>query len=105
MSKKKPVYVQIPVGYVCVKLDDLLHNQCVLDARDHETTYIRHELYKAQGENENLKKQLSDANEKVASLEKELNEKQDSTMYWYHLYNDLAEKLKAVQINDEAEKT
>lgn len=105
MSKKKPVYVEIPVGYVCVKLDDLLHNQCVLDARDHETAYIRHELYKAQDQVEDLKKQLSDANEKVSSLEKELNEKQDSTMYWYHLYNDLAEKLKAVQINAEAEKT
>ena len=105
MSKKKPVYVEIPVGYVCIKMDDLLQKQTCIEARDQENFSLRKNLYIAQDENENLKKQLADANEKVASLEKKLNEKQDSTMYWYHLYNNLSEKLKAVQINAEAEKT
>lgn len=105
MSKKKPVYVSIPVGYVCVKLDDLLHNQCVLDARDHEITYIRHELYKAQDQVEDLKKQLSDANEKVASLEEELNKQQDSIMYWFNKYQSLCNELEKVKSNAKAKTT
>lgn len=102
---KKQQLVHIPVGHVCLKVGDVLHQQTVIDARDNENAYLRHTLYAAQDENENLKKQLSEAEKKIEELEKELNEKQDSTMYWYHLYNNLAEKLKAVQINAEAEKT
>ena len=93
MSKKCPVYVSIPVGHVCVKLDDLLQKQYYLDAMEHEATYIRHELYKVQDENENLKKQLSEADKKIEELQRDFKTRSDAMVYWNKEYEKLKKKL------------
>ena len=105
MSKKKPIYVNIPVGHVCVKMDYLQQKQICIETREKENFYLRHELYKVQDENENLKKQLAEAEEKVAALENELSEKQDRILYWYQKYTDLADKLNAVKPDAETKTT
>ena len=109
MSKKKPIYVNIPVDYVCVKLSDLLQKQYYLDAREHEAAYIRHELYKVQDENENLKKQLSEADKKIEELQRDFETRSDAMVYWNKEYEKLKKKLQELTDggsgNAEAEKT
>jgi peptidoglycan hydrolase CwlO-like protein len=94
---KKQQLVQIPVGHVCLNVSDVLHQQTVIDARENDNAYLRHTLYAAQDQVEDLKKRLSDANEKISGLKKDVNEKQDRVLYWYQKYTELADKLNAVK--------
>lgn len=105
MSKKKPVYVSIPVGHACLSLDCLFQMNMEAERLRFENTENLRDITRLQGQITKTTEQLAEAEKKIEELEKELNKKQDSIMYWYHLYNNLAEKLKAVQINAEAEKT
>ena len=108
MSKKHPVYVEIPVGHVCLKVGDVLHQQTVIDAMDNENTYLRHTLYAVQDENENLKKQLADAEAKIEELEKERTKLDKESLDWYRKYAALRDKYElkhnAVKPDAETEK-
>ena len=105
MSKKKPVYVEIPVGHVCVKIDYLQQKQTCIEVRERENYYLRRELYKVQDENENLKKKLSDAEAKIEELEKERTRLDKESLDWYRKYASLRDKyeLKHNAVKPDAE--
>jgi peptidoglycan hydrolase CwlO-like protein len=101
---KKQQLVQIPVGHICITESEFLHMHKQLIIFQSELRLRTSECCSLDDEVENLKKQLSDAEAKVADLEKELNEKQDRVLYWYQKYTELADKLNAVKDHAEAEK-
>lgn len=90
---KKTQLVQIPVGHVCLNVSDVLHQQTVIDARENENAYLRHTLYAAQDQVEDLKKQLSEADKKIEELQRDFKTRSDAMVYWNKEYEKLKKKL------------
>lgn len=105
MSKNKPLYVQIPVGYICIPSAEFLKTQAeISDLMDTRYKHLR-TIGDLHADAAKMKAQLDEASKKVARLEKDVNEKQDGVLYWYQKYTDLADKLNAVKDHAEAEET
>lgn len=102
MSKSKTL-VQIPVGHICLHVQDYNCLRQMLYRLDRENQDLRVESGEFQVQNHDLNRKLTDAESKVSDLEKEVNEKQDRVMCWYQKYTDLADKLNAVKDHAETE--
>lgn len=105
MSKKKPVYVSIPVGHACLSLDCLFQMNMEAERLRFENTENLRDITRLQGQITKTTEQLAEAEKKIEELEKELNKKQDSIMYWFNKYQSLCNELEKVKSNAEAKTT
>jgi len=104
MSKHNNL-VQIPIGHVCISAHEYGAMLNGLRANASQIDDLREENGELQKHITEQAVNLANSEAKVADLEKELNEKQDSVLYWYQKYTDLADKLNAVKDHAEAEET
>lgn len=105
MSKKRPVYVSIPVGHVCITESEFLHMHKQLIHFQMELRLRTSECCSLDDEVEGLKKQLAEAEKKIEELEKDVKDKGDSVLYWFNKYQSLCNELEKVKSNAEAKTT
>lgn len=91
MSKSKTL-VQIPVGHICITESEFLHMHKQLIHFQMELPLRTSECCSLDGEVENLKKQLSEAEAKIKELEKERAKLDKESLDWYRKYAALRDK-------------
>ena len=105
---KKQQFVHIPVGHICISESEFLHMHKQLTHFQMELRLRTSECCSLDGEVENLKKQLAEADKKIEELQRDFNTRSDAMVYWNKEYEKLKKKLQELtdggSCNAEAEK-
>ena len=91
MSKSETL-VRIPVGHICITESEFLHMHDQLIHFHTELRLRTSECCSIEDEVEGLKKQLADAEAKIAELEKERTSLDKESLDWYRKYAALRDK-------------
>jgi len=109
MSKKRPVYVSIPVGHACLSLNCLFQMNMEAERLRAENTENLRDLTRLQGQFMKTTEQLSEAEAKIEELEKERAKLDKESLDWYRKYAALRDKYEpkhnAVKSDAETEET
>ena len=94
---KKTQMIQIPTGYVCIPVDDYAALKITVHQLKDEVLDGSRKSAKLVHEVDDTMDKLDEANNRIAELQKELDEAKDSSGFWYTKYDELRqEKTNAV---------
>lgn len=85
--------VRIPVGYVCIPLNEVIYTHTELNDLRRSNTDMAQLIKQRDYRIAELESQVSELGKKLSDTEEELSRENDGKMLWYHKYMDLCAKI------------